>query len=123
MSSHGFPRPTRDTLSGGHLNGILSNTGAKATDMARASWTTDNCLSFRRCRGGDFEQGNIPIVLSNGKISWLCLQNNNGQRDLISALDLGECWWSLERPLSRRPALICMNSPGPQFLPCITFFQ
>ena len=42
MSLPRFPRPTRDTLSGGYLNGILSNTGAKATDLARASWTTDN---------------------------------------------------------------------------------
>lgn len=78
---------------------------------------------IHRVGGGAFQQGNIRIVLSNRKISWLSLQYNNGQRDLISALGLGEWWWSLESPLSRSPALICMNSPGPTIPSLYYFFQ
>ena len=37
-----FSRATRGALSGGYLNGILSNTGAKATNMVRASWASLN---------------------------------------------------------------------------------
>ena len=42
MSSPVFSRPTRDALSGGCLNGILSNPGAKATNMVKASWASLN---------------------------------------------------------------------------------
>ena len=37
-----FSRATRGALSGGYLNGILSNTGAKAMNMVRASWASLN---------------------------------------------------------------------------------
>lgn len=42
MSSPVFSRLTRDALSGDYLNGILPTTGAKATNMVRASWASLN---------------------------------------------------------------------------------
>lgn len=50
LSSPGLRRPTRDALSGGYLNRVCSNTGAKATDMVRAVWLPGSCPSFGRRR-------------------------------------------------------------------------
>lgn len=104
MSSTRVPRPTTDTLSGGYLNGILSNTGAKRPQI----WLGLHGLLTTVFPLEDAEveilSKKYPYSLSNGKISWLCLQNNNSQRDLISALD-GSVGGPGEA-LSRRPALI-----------------